>query len=346
MENIDELKAGILSGIENAPDLGALEAVRVGALGKKGSLSAAMQILATLQPDERKEFGARVNVAKDEVTKALEARQAVLQQSEMAERLAADRVDVTLPVRVSTGTIHPLTQTIEEMSAIAAAMDFTVMDGPDIEDDWHNFEALNFPPDHPARQMHDTFYLPQGQDNLQRVLRTHTSNVQIRTMMDRKPPIRMVTMGRVFRSDPLDQTHSPAFHQFELLVVDETSSMAHLRGTILHFLQGFFRNDDLEIRFRPSFFPFTEPSAEVDMKRHNGKWMEVGGSGMVHPNVLKNCGIDPDRYQGFAWGLGLERLTMLKYGMHDIRGLYDADIRWMRHYGFSALNQPNVATGI
>jgi phenylalanyl-tRNA synthetase alpha chain len=194
--------------------------------------------------------------------------------------------------------------------------------------------------------MHDTFYLPREENNLPLVLRTHTSNVQIRTMMNEAPPIRMVTMGRVFRADPLDQTHSPAFHQFELLVVDEGSTMAHLRGTILHVLRTYFQNDRLEVRFRPSFFPFTEPSAEVDMKRPNGKLMEMGGCGMVHPHVLKNCGIDPERYQGFAWGLGIERLTMLKYGIHDIRGLFESDIRWLKHYGFPALNQPAVAGSV
>ena len=355
MENIDELKSGILAAIEGANDLAALEAVRVGAVGRKGSLSAQMQTLATLQPEERKSFGATINAAKDEVTAALAAREATLGDAAMSQRLEAERLDVTLPVQAQSGTIHPITQTVDEVVAIFADMGFTVADGPDIEDDWHNFEALNFPPDHPARQMHDTFYLPPGEDGKTRLLRTHTSTVQIRTMMEAGLPIRIITPGRVYRSDS-DQTHSPMFHQVEALVIDETASMANLRWTIAEFCRAFFQIDDLPIRFRPSFFPFTEPSAEVDigcdrkggrMKLGNhGDWLEILGCGMVHPNVLKNCGIDPDRYQGFALGMGIDRIAMLKYGIPDLRSFFESDIRWLKHYGFSALQQPSLATGL
>ena len=352
--NIDELKSGILSGIESAGDIAALEAVRVAALGRKGSLSQAMGELGTMPPEQRKEYGATVNAAKDEVTAALEARQAALGDAALAQRLEAERVDITLPVATRTGTIHPITQTIEELIAIFADMGFKLAEGPDIEDDWHNFEALNIPPDHPARQMHDTFYMP-SEDGKVRVLRTHTSPVQIRTMINEKPPIRVIAPGRTFRYEN-DQTHAPMFHQFELLVIDENVTMAHLRGTVMEFCRTFFQIDDLPIRFRPSFFPFTEPSAEVDLgcDRKGGKlklgnygdWLELGGCGMVHPEVLKNCGIDPDRYQGFALGFGIDRIAMLKYGIPDVRSFFESDTRWLAHYGFSALNQPSLATGL
>jgi phenylalanyl-tRNA synthetase alpha chain len=354
MENIDELKSGILAAIANAGDLAALEAVRVAALGKKGTLSAQMQTLGSLPPEERKSFGATVNAAKDEVTAALAAREAILGDAALTQRLEAERVDVTLPVSLQAGTVHPITQTIDELIAIFADMGFKLAEGPDIEDDWHNFEALNIPPDHPARQMHDTFYLPDA-DGKTRVLRTHTSPVQIRTMIAEKPPIRVIAPGRTYRYEN-DQTHAPMFHQFELLVIDENVTMAHLHGTILEFCRTFFQIDDLPIRFRPSFFPFTEPSAEVDLgcDRKGGKlklgnygdWLELGGCGMVHPNVLKNCGIDPDRYQGFALGFGIDRIAMLKYGIPDVRSFFDSDIRWLKHYGFGALQQPSLATGL
>ena len=356
MENIDELKSGILSAIENADNPAALEAVRVSTLGRKGSLSAQMQTLGTMPPEDRRNFGAMVNAAKDEVTAAIAAREASLSEAAMTQRLEAERIDVTLPVSARVGSIHPITQTIDEVVAIFADMGFTVAEGPDIEDDWHNFEALNFPPDHPARQMHDTFYLPSDGGGKTRLLRTHTSTVQVRTMMEAGLPIRIITPGRVYRSDDLDQTHSPMFHQIEALVIDESASMANLRWVIAEFCRTFFQIDDLPVRFRPSFFPFTEPSAEVDIgcDRKGGKlklgnhgdWLEILGCGMVHPNVLKNCGIDPDRYQGFALGMGIDRIAMLKYGIPDLRSFFESDIRWLKHYGFSALQQPNLATGL
>jgi phenylalanyl-tRNA synthetase alpha chain len=354
MQNIDELKSQTLAAIQEASDLAALEAVRVAALGKKGSFAAAMQALAQMPQEDRAAFGATVNTAKSDVTTALEAKQATLQDAGLNQRLEAERLDVTLPVRTEAGTIHPITQTIDELIAIFAAMGFSVADGPDIEDDWHNFEALNIPPDHPARQMQDTFYLPEANDK-KRVLRTHTTTVQIRTLMNNKPPIRVIAPGRTFRYEN-DQTHAPMFHQFDLVVIDENITMANLRWTVQEFGRAYFGIDDLPVRFRPSFFPFTEPSAEVDigcdrksgtLRLGNfGDWLEIGGCGMIHPNVLKNCGIDPDRYQGFAWGFGIERVAMLKYGIPDVRSFFESDLRWLRHYGFSALSQPNLATGL
>ncbi len=347
MQNIEDLKSSLLAAIGDAGDLAALEAVRIEALGKKGSFAQAMQVLGSLPPEERKAYGAQVNEAKEAVTSALAARDATLQEAALEHRLAAETLDMSLPVLAGAmGSIHPISQAMDEILAIFADMGFSLADGPDLEDDWHNFEALNFPHNHPARQMQDSFFLPPDAMGKVRLLRTQTSNVQIRTMENQKPPIRNIAMGRVFRVDSSDQTHSPMFHQMEVLVVDETTNMGHLRGTLLEFLRLFFQNPTINIRFRPSFFPFTEPSAEVDMKRPNGKWMEMGGCGMVHPNVLRNCGIDPDRYQGFAWGVGIDRLAMLKNGIDDLRGMFDADIRWLKHYGFSALNQPNLATGL
>ncbi len=355
MQNIDELKSQTLSAIEGAGDLAALEAVRVAALGKKGSFAAAMQALGQMPQEQRAAFGATVNAAKTEVTTALETREAILGDSALTQRLEDERLDVTLPVRVETGTIHPISQTIDELIAIFADMGFSVADGPDIESDWYNFEALNIPPDHPARQMQDTFYLPSDGEGKKRVLRTHTSPVQIRTMMERKPPIRIIAPGRTFRNED-DATHSPMFHQFELLAIDENVTMANLRWTVQEFGRAFFGIDDLPVRFRPSFFPFTEPSAEVDLgcERKGGKlrlgnhgdWLELGGCGMVHPTVLKNCGIDPDKYQGFALGFGIDRIAMLKYGIPHVKSFFDSDLRWMKHYGFSILNQPGMATGL
>ncbi len=355
MQHIDELKTEILTAIGEASDLAALEAVRLAALGKKGSFAGAMQTLGQMGPNERAAFGATVNSAKAEVTAALETREASLSEAALAQRLETERLDVTLPVRVETGTIHPISQTIDEIVAIFADMGFSLAEGPDIEDDWHNFEALNLSEDHPARQMQDTFYLPSDAEGKTRLLRTQTSNVQIRTMMNKTPPIRIVSPGRTFRNEN-DQTHSPMFHQFELLAIDENISMAHLRWTVMEFARAFFGIDDLPVRFRPSFFPFTEPSAELDLgcDRKGGKlklgnygdWLELGGCGMVHPNVLKNCGIDPERYQGFALGFGVERIAMLKYGIPDIRSFYEADMRWLKHYGFSMLDQPSLAMGL
>jgi phenylalanyl-tRNA synthetase alpha chain len=356
MEQVETLKRDVAAALAQAPDLAALDAVRVAALGKKGSLTGLMAGLRDLDPEARKAFGAALNVAKDEITALLDARKAELERAALDARLARETVDVTQPVRPErTGRIHPISQTRDEMIAIFAEMGFTVAEGPDIEDDWHNFTALNIPPEHPARQMHDTFYLPDRPDGKAAVLRTHTSPVQIRTMLSQQPPIRIVAPGRTFRSD-YDQTHTPMFHQIEGLVIDEAIHMGHLRGCLIEFCRAFFDVPDLPLRFRPSFFPFTEPSAEVDigcsrkggeLKLGNyGDWLEILGCGMVHPKVLDACGIDSTRYQGFAFGMGIERPAMLKYGIPDLRTFFEADLRWLKHYGFVPLDVPSLATGL
>jgi phenylalanyl-tRNA synthetase alpha chain len=353
---VDTLKAELLRAIEAAADLAGLEELRVAALGKKGRVTGLMKDLGGLGPEERKARGAALNVLKDEIAAALDARKVVLQDSALAARLESERVDVTLPARPSSeGRIHPISQTIDELTAIFADMGFTVAEGPDVEGDFYNFTALNIPPEHPARQMHDTFYLPDAPDGSQRVLRTHTSPVQIRTMLAAKPPIRIIAPGRTYRSD-YDMTHTPMFHQVEALVVDEATHMGHLKGCIVEFCRAFFDIDDLPVRFRPSFFPFTEPSAEVDIgcMRSGGElkigaygdWLEIMGCGMVHPKVLDSCGIDPVRYQGFAFGMGIERIAMLKYGIPDLRTFFEADLRWLKHYGFVPLDQPSLALGL
>jgi len=356
MTTPDALKADLLSAIDAAPDMAALEEVRVGALGKKGSITGLMGDMRSLTPEERKERGQQLNALKEAVAEAIEARRTVLRKQEMARRLEAERIDVTLPPRPETeGRIHPISQTVDEMIAIFSAMGFTVAEGPDIETDWHNFTALNIPPEHPARQMHDTFYLPPTAEGQARVLRTHTSPVQIRTMLSSKPPIRIIAPGRTYRSD-YDQTHTPMFHQVEALVIGEDIHMGHLKGCILEFARAFFQVEDLPVRFRPSFFPFTEPSAEVDIgcKRSGGElklgpygdWLEIMGCGMVHPKVLEYCGLDPARWQGFAFGMGIERVAMLKYGIPDLRTFFEADLRWLKHYGFVPLDMPNTAVGL
>ena len=353
---VDSLKAQMLSAIAAAADPAALEEVRVAALGKKGRVTGLMKDLGGLPPDERKARGAALNVVKDEIAAALDARKVELQRSALTARLEAERLDVTLPMRPEAeGRLHPISQTIDELTAIFADMGFTVAEGPDVEGDFYNFTALNIPPEHPARQMHDTFYLPDAPDGTKRVLRTHTSPVQIRTMLTSKPPIRIIAPGRTYRSD-YDMTHTPMFHQVEGLVVDEGSHMGHLKGVIIEFCRAFFDVDDLPVRFRPSFFPFTEPSAEVDigcarsggeLKLGNfGDWLEIMGCGMVHPKVLENCGIDSSRYQGFAFGMGIERIAMLKYGIPDLRTFFEADVRWLRHYGFAPLDMPSLAQGL
>ena len=353
---VESLKAQVLGEIAAATDPGALDEVRVSALGKKGRITALMKDLGGLGPDERKARGAALNLLKDEIATALDLRKAELQAAALAARLEAERIDVTLPARPEAeGRIHPISQTIDEITAIFADMGFTVAEGPDIEGDFYNFTALNIPPEHPARQMHDTFYLPDAPDGTRRVLRTHTSPVQIRTMLANKPPIRIIAPGRTYRSD-YDMTHTPMFHQVEALVVDEATNMGHLKGAIVEFCRAFFDVDDLPVRFRPSFFPFTEPSAEVDigcsrsggeLKLGNyGDWLEIMGCGMVHPKVLENCGIDPGRYQGYAFGMGIERIAMLKYGIPDLRTFFEADLRWLKHYGFVPLDQPSLAQGL
>ncbi len=356
MEDIAALQSALMTSVESADSLEALEAIRVAALGKKGRITALMKTLGGLAPEERKAAGQRLNLIKTGVSDAIESRRAAIADAELDARLMDEHIDVTLPARAeTTGGIHPISQTIEEVVAILGEMGFTVAEGPDIEDDWHNFTALNIPPDHPARQEHDTFYLlgPDDEDRL--VLRTHTSPVQIRTMERTAPPIRIIVPGRTYRCD-YDATHSPMFHQVEGLVVDTETHMGHLKGCLIEFCRAFFGVDDLPVRFRPSYFPFTEPSAEVDIGctreggglriGHGDDWLEILGCGMVNPNVLSNCGIDPTVYQGFAFGLGVERMAMLKYGIPDLRTFYESDLRWLRHYGFSALDVPSMVGGL
>jgi phenylalanyl-tRNA synthetase alpha chain len=319
-----------LDDIAAATTLESLDALRVALLGKNGAITAALKSLGALAPDERKARGAEVNRAKDEIANAIAVRKATLEQAALDKRLASERIDITLPGRrAERGGLHPITRTLDRMIEIFARLGYDLADGPEIEDDYYNFEALNFPPHHPARAMHDTFYFPDG-----RLLRTHTSPVQIRAAKGKKPPIRLIAAGKVYRSDS-DQTHSPMFHQVEGLLVDETSSFADLKGTLAEFVRAFFERD-FEMRFRPSYFPFTEPSAEVDIRwdAEDGstRWLEVLGCGMVHPNVLRNCGIDPERYTGFAFGLGVERFAMLRYGVSDLRAFFENDLRFLKQF--------------
>lgn len=356
MSDIDQIEQGALAKIAAADTIAALEDVRVFALGKKGVISERMKALGQMAPDERKAAGAALNVLKDKIASAIDAKKQMLEDAALDARLATEKVDVTLPIApLPKGRIHPVTQAMEEIIAIFSAMGFDVAEGPDIEDDFHNFTALNFPPDHPAREMHDTFFFHPKADGSRMLLRTHTSPVQIRTMMTRKPPIRIIIPGRTFRCDS-DQTHTPMFHQVEGLVIDRSTHMGHLKGTLEAFCKTYFEVDSVKTRFRPHFFPFTEPSAEMDIGYERvgneirigqgEKWMEILGSGMVHPNVLRNCGLDPDEYQGFAFGMGIDRLAMLKYGIPDLRDFFAADARWLEHYGFDPLDQPNLATGL
>ena len=357
MQQLDGLRDKWLAAVAGAEALEGLEAIRVEALGKKGEVTGLMKTLGSLSPDERKEAGQRLNQLKDALTEAIDGRKAALEGAALDQRLKTETLDLTLPARPeSEGRLHPISQTIDEIVAIFGEMGFQVAEGPDIEDDFKNFTALNIPPDHPARQMHDTFYLPQKAGEAQAmVLRTHTSPVQIRSMQSGKPPIRVICPGRTYRCDS-DMTHTPMFHQVEGLVVDETTHMGHLKGCLIDFVRAYFGIDDLPVRFRNSFFPFTEPSAEVDigcdrsggeLKLGQGKdWLEILGCGMVHPKVLANCGIDPTRYQGFAFGMGIERIAMLKYGIPDLRTFFDADLRWLKHYGFVPLDVPSMTGGL
>jgi len=356
MAEMDDLEHSLLKAIAGAGDEAALEALRVGALGKKGRISELLRSLGAMSPEERKDKGPAINGLKDRVTAALAARKAALEDAEMTRRLMEERIDITLPVAPEPrGRIHPLSQVFDEVVQIFGAMGFAVAEGPEIETDENNFTALNIPPAHPARQMHDTFYFAPQPDGSRLLLRTHTSPVQVRTMREAKPPIRIIAPGRVYRCDS-DQTHTPQFHQIEALVIDEDTHMGHLKWCVEEFCRAFFEVPNVKMRFRPSHFPFTEPSAEVDIQcdRSGGEikfgegedWLEILGSGVVHPNVLRNCGIDPDRYRGFAFGMGLDRLAMLKYGIPDLRAFFESDLRWLRHYGFSVLDVPTLATGL
>ncbi|RAP56245.1 phenylalanine--tRNA ligase subunit alpha [Oleiagrimonas sp. MCCC 1A03011] len=330
MSDIESQVRDALADIERTDTLDALQALRVALLGKSGSITAQLKTLGKLAPEERKAAGAAINQAKGRVAQALDARRDALQEAALEQRLASERIDVTLPGRDGgRAGLHPVTRALERIADIFERLGYQRADGPEIEDDWHNFEALNFPPNHPARTMHDTFYFPDG-----RLLRTHTSPVQVRALKDRQPPVRIIAPGKVYRSDS-DQTHSPMFHQIEGLLVDETSSFADLKGTLVTFVRAFFERD-FEMRFRPSFFPFTEPSAELDIRWETDdgseRWMEVLGCGMVHPNVLRNCGIDPERYTGFAFGIGVERFAMLRYGVTDLRAFFENDLRFLRQF--------------
>jgi phenylalanyl-tRNA synthetase alpha chain len=358
MTDLATLEQTILADVATAGDEAALEAVRVAALGKKGSISALLATLGKMSPDERKTQGAAINLAKDKVTQALSARRDILKSAALDARLASETVDITLPLRdavAEQGRIHPLSQVFEEVNVIFADMGFSIAEGPDIETDDYNFTKLNFPEGHPAREMHDTFYFPPKPDGSRLLLRTHTSPVQVRTMLTKKPPIRVICPGRTYRSDS-DQTHTPMFHQVEGLVIDKGSHLGHLKWILEEFCKAFFEVDSVKMRFRPSYFPFTEPSLEVDIqcKRDKGEirfgegedWLEILGCGMVHPNVLRSCGLDPDEYQGFAWGMGIDRIAMLKYGMHDLRAFFEADVRWLAHYGFRPLDFPTLAGGL
>ena len=356
MENLDELREELLSKASSAESLETLEELRVAVLGRNGQLTKLMKELGGLDPDERRAAGQALNAVKAAITDAIGSRHTRLADSALDAALVADRVDISLPVRPEVeGRLHPISQTFDEIIAIFGDMGFTVAEGPDIEDDFHNFTALNIPPEHPARQMHDTFYLPEKEGGERMLLRTHTSPVQIRAMQSTEPPLRIIVPGRTYRCDS-DMTHTPMFHQVEGLIVDESSHMGHLKGCLIEFCRAYFEVDDVPVRFRPSYFPFTEPSAEVDIgcSRAGGElkigagddWLEILGCGMVHPKVLAACNVDPDKYQGFAFGMGIERIAMLKYGIPDLRTFFDADIRWLRHYGFVPLEVPTLLRGL
>lgn len=362
MSDISTLQSETLAAIDAADSIEALESVRVAALGKQGSISALLKTLGSMSPEERQAKGPVINGLREAVADALATKKAVLETALLDRKLATEWLDLTLPSpETPRGSVHPVSQVMDELAEIFADMGFAVAEGPEIEDDWRNFTALNIPETHPARAMHDTFYFPDTDaEGRAMLLRTHTSPVQIRTMTSQEPPIRIIAPGRVYRSDS-DATHTPMFHQIEGLVIDKGIHLGHLKWTLETFLKAFFERDDLTIRLRPSYFPFTEPSAEVDVgfSVENGKrilggdpgskgggWMELLGSGMVHPNVIRNCGLDPDEYQGFAFGVGVDRLAMLKYGMDDLRAFFDGDMRWLNHYGFAALDVPTLSGGV
>ncbi|MEZ5911670.1 MAG: phenylalanine--tRNA ligase subunit alpha [Paracoccaceae bacterium] len=358
MDGLDALRGRYLEGIAAAASEAGLEELRLAALGKKGEVSLKMRELGGMSPEERQVAGPALNALKDEIDSALRAKKAALADAALDERLKAEWLDVTLPGRPRPqGTIHPVSQVMDELTAIFADMGFAVAEGPQIESDWYNFDALNIAPEHPARQEHDTFFMARatGDNRPPHVLRTHTSPVQIRAMQAQGAPIRVIAPGRVYRMD-MDQTHAPMFHQVEGLAIDRDLSMANLKWVLEEFCRAFFEVDNVELRFRASHFPFTEPSAEVDIRcswdggqlkiGEGDSWMEILGSGMVHPHVLRAGGVDPDEWQGFAFGLGIDRIAMLKYGIPDLRAFFDSDLRWLRHYGFASLDMPTLPAGL
>ena len=351
LQGLEDVEGEILGEVAGAAGLEDLDVVRISALGKKGRVSGLMQKLGSMAPDDRKSFGQTVNALKGRISDALDARRSELEAADLERRLASETADVTLPVRLgplADGRVHPLSQVFDEVNEIFADMGFAVAEGPDIDSDDYCFNKLNIPAHHPARQDMDTFYLKERADGTRMVLRPHTSPVQVRTMLTQKPPIRIIAPGRVYRCDS-DQTHTPMFHQIEGLVIDEATHLGHLKWCLEEFCKAFFEVDEVKMRFRASHFPFTEPSMEVDIDAaaigKPGEWLEILGSGMVHPNVIESCGLDPERYQGFAFGMGLDRITMLKYGIPDLRDMFSADLRWMRHYGFMPLDVPTLAGG-
>ena len=355
MQDYDKLKNEVLIKIKEANSLDDLENLRVQVLGKKGSITSLMKQLGSLEPDKRREAGQILNSLQKNIIESIDNKKSSLEETYLNEKLKNESLDITLPTRPENiGRIHPLSKTMDEVISIFAQMGFTVAEGPDIESDFYNFTALNIPQEHPARQEHDTFYFNEDENGERKVLRTHTSPVQIRTMEKLKPPLRVIVPGRTYRSDH-DATHSPMVHQCEGVVIGDNLNMSHLKGCLIDFCRIFFGVDDLPVRFRPSYFPFTEPSAEVDIgcSRKSGEliigegdeWLEILGSGMVNPRVLQNCGLDPNEHQGFAFGMGLERVAMLKYGIPDLRPFFDSDLRWMKHYGFFPFEQTSIHQG-
>ncbi|HTB00363.1 MAG TPA: phenylalanine--tRNA ligase subunit alpha [Bradyrhizobium sp.] len=348
----------ILARVAAAENIATLDVIRVSELGKSGRITTIARMIGTIPPEQRRHFGANINQIKNRIEEAILARRELLKGEKLSNLPASETIDVTLPLRdapAEAGRIHPLSQVMDELTAIFADMGFAVAEGPDIETDDYNFTKLNFPEGHPAREMHDTFFFNPKEDGSRKLLRTHTSPVQVRTMLTQKPPIRIICPGRTYRIDS-DATHTPQFHQVEGLVIDKNSHLGHLKWILHEFCKAFFEVDHINMRFRPSFFPFTEPSLEVDIqcRRDKGEirfgegedWLEILGCGMVHPNVLRACGIDPDVYQGFAWGMGIDRIAMLKYGMPDLRQLFESDVRWLSHYGFKPLDVPTLAGGL
>jgi phenylalanyl-tRNA synthetase alpha chain len=354
MKNIETIKDKYTSIIYNTNNLKDLDNVRISAVGKKGEISSMMQEIGKMSIDQKKQMGPLLNSLKNDIISQIDQKKNELETIAIDKALENESIDMSLPINLSEGTLHPVQQVMEEMAVIFSNMGFSIALGPDIEDDFHNFTALNFPPGHPARDMHDTFFMSSENNEIKKVLRTHTSPVQIRTMIKDEPPIRIIAPGRTFRCDS-DQTHTPMFHQVEGLYIDKGIHMGHLKGVLMDFVSKFFETE-VEVQFRPHHFPFTEPSAEMDVRYERigssirigqgSDWMEILGCGMVHPNVLRACGIDPDEYQGFAFGMGVDRLAMLKYGMPDLRDMFSSDTRWLKHYGFGPLQQANLATGL